>query len=283
MYICGQKNLTQTVDRLVYNGRFPRFSILQGPTGFGKKVLCEYISKKLDAMFIPCETKIDGIREIIDMAYDYTSKTVVYMFADCDDLSVGAANALLKITEEPPRGAYILMTVSNLNNVLPTLISRATILTLDSYSDSDISEYIEHKKLAFEPAVREIVEFISACPNDVMLCTMTDIERLDKLADTFVNNIGLANLGNELKIAGMLKTKDDDDDKLNPVLFMRCIMKKCSKACSATSDHTHIQVCEKLIRITSNYIHAVSTKGANKQMELDNWIIDCHIALGGAY
>lgn len=278
MYVCGQKSLTQRIDYLSGKDRFPRFSIIVGAVGFGKKVISEYISQKIGALFVPCETKVDAIREIRENAYNTTQRTL-YMFADCDGISSGAANALLKVTEEPPNESYFVMTVTNLNNVLPTLISRGTVFTMGNYTVSDINEFITHKGIEFTDNISKIVQDISVCPNDVLLCQSTDIEKLYKLADTFVNNIGVANLGNELKIPTLLAIKDDDTDKLNPVLFLRYIMQKCNSLC--VSDLDNIELYSKLIKITSSYLHTLTTKGCNKQLELDNWIIECHVSVGG--
>ena len=43
------------------------------------------------------------------------------------NMSAGAANTLLKILEEPPAGSFIFLLCDNLNNILPTIISRCQI------------------------------------------------------------------------------------------------------------------------------------------------------------
>lgn len=125
MYVCGQKNLLQDIDTLVKNNKFPRFSIIVGDTGFGKKVISEYIAKHLEASFVPCSVDVESVRDTIANAYEMTEKTL-YMFFDCDGMSTQAKNALLKVTEEPPNNAYFIMTVRDISNILGTLISRGT-------------------------------------------------------------------------------------------------------------------------------------------------------------
>ena len=45
-----------------------------------------------------------------------------------DDLSNSAANSLLKVLEEPPKGGLFLLICKNKNNLLPTIISRCQLL-----------------------------------------------------------------------------------------------------------------------------------------------------------
>ena len=47
MNIIGQKKLLDRIDNLIINNNLPRYIIIQGPTGSGKHLIADYISKKL--------------------------------------------------------------------------------------------------------------------------------------------------------------------------------------------------------------------------------------------
>ena len=163
MYICGQKNVLATINGLIERNKFPRFSIIVADTGCGKKVLCDYIARKLEANFVPCGNKIDDIREVIQNAYTMTEKTL-YMIFDCDDMSSAAKNSLLKVTEEPPNNAYFAMTVQDPSSILGTISSRGTIFYTEPYSYKDLSDFISYKGYEFDKDTLDIVMSICTCP-----------------------------------------------------------------------------------------------------------------------
>ena len=281
MFVCGQKNLLARVDKLIEEDKFPRFFIIVGDTGHGKKVLSDYIARKLGALFVPSELKVENVRETINDSYTVVEKTL-YMFADCDNMSVNSKNALLKVTEEPPNNSYFIMTVRDVNNLLATLISRGTVFYIEPYTDKDIKEFIEYKNYSFTKEVSSIVSDICVCPQDVIIASSIDIKSIYELADKFIQFIGNANLGNELKISTLLSTKKEDD-KIDPIIFLRCIMLKCNSYLLDVEnlDKETTYKLHQIIKTTSIYLIELSKKGCSKQMLLDNWIVSTHMAITG--
>lgn len=287
MYICGQKELLSDINTLIDKNKFPHFAILVGGVGFGKKLLADYIAMRLGANFVPCGIKAEEVRDVIYNSYTATEKTL-YMFFDCDDMSVTSKNALLKVTEEPPNDSYFIMTVQDLSSVLGTIVSRATVFYMNPYSVSDIDDYIEKKDFDFDDKTRSIVKQICTCPNDVKIASSTDIKAVYDTADKFIQFIGAANLANELKIATTLNLKKDDSeksDKIDPVMFMRCILLCCSQMVSQDGVVPEdIKVFHSIIKETSKSLIEFQAKGSNKQSVIDNWIVSTHMAVsGGAF
>lgn len=58
-----------------------------------------------------------------------------------------AANALLKILEEPPAGNFLILTTDNMNKLLPTIVSRCQVITDNNKKLSEIFDSRETKKL----------------------------------------------------------------------------------------------------------------------------------------
>ncbi len=54
----------------------------------------------------------------------------VYILEDSQNMNDSSENALLKILEEPPAGVYFILTCTGRSAMLPTILSRATVLTL---------------------------------------------------------------------------------------------------------------------------------------------------------
>jgi DNA polymerase III delta prime subunit len=54
------------------------------------------------------------------------------------------ANSLLKILEEPPRGVHFILTTESLSSVLPTIVSRASIIRFRRLKVNEIEAYLEN-------------------------------------------------------------------------------------------------------------------------------------------
>lgn len=279
MYVCGQKNLLQDIDTLVKNNKFPRFSIIVGDTGFGKKVISEYIAKQLEASFVPCSVDVESVRDTIANAYEMTEKTL-YMFFDCDGMSTQAKNALLKVTEEPPNNAYFIMTVRDISNILGTLISRGTMFHIAPYSINDLDDFIATKNYDFDAKTLKIIHQVCVCPRDVQIAKNSDIKSIYDLADKYIQFIGQVNIANELKINTQLSTKKDDE-KIDPTLFLRCVMLCCNAFIIEQCSKEDLDVFNTIIKETSSCLQDITSKGCNRQMALDNWIIGTHMKLNG--
>lgn len=273
MNIVGQRKLIKSIDRLIDTNNFSRYSIIQGAFGSGKKVISAYIAKKLNAMFIPCNISVDSVRDVIALSYELTEPTV-YMWADADKMSINAKNAVLKVTEEPPQNAYFIMTTTNTNRLLSTLISRGRVFNIQPYSHEDLKEYILNKYDNISNNTLSIVSNISQTPYDVQTLMSTDINKMNNIVNVLCDGIGINSLANELKVATFLKVKDDETEKFDAILFMRaCMFRYMEMMINSSED---VLIYSKLIELTSSYISEMLSKSLNKVATLDNWIIDMH-------
>lgn len=279
MYICGQENLRIKIDHLIKEDKLPRFIILCGNAGYGKKVFSDYIARSIHANFVPCELKVESVREVVQNSYTVTEKTL-YMFADCDNMSTQSKNALLKVTEEPPNNSYFIITVRDINNILSTLISRGTVFHMEPYTQKDILDFIDYKKYSFTSDVLSIIKNICICPQDVMDASNVDIKQVYDLSDKFIQFIGNANLGNELKMTTMLSTKKEDN-KISSIIFLRCVLLQCNKYIMENCNKEDLKVFNTIIKQTGKAIYELGNKGSSKQIILDNWIINTHMLITG--
>jgi replication-associated recombination protein RarA len=279
MYICGQTNVLERIDSLIERDKFPRFSIIIAPEGHGKKVISDYIARKINAHFIPCKCDVESVRNAIAMSYETTEKSL-YMFFDCDDMSVIAKNTLLKVTEEPPNNAYFIMTIRDVSNALNTILSRGTSFYLEPYKMNDLIDYSKYMNYSFDGNTLNIIQQICTCPKDIQVATNSDIEKVYKMADKFIQLIGQWNIANELKITSSLSTKKDDG-KINPIFFLRCVMMCCYNYMKDSCSKDDAKVFHSIILQTTKCLRDLSFSSCNKQMALDNYIINTHLATNG--
>ncbi len=85
------------------------------------------------------EIAVDQVREMLPF-FKNTAMVPGYrvlIIEGADALNRQAANALLKVVEEPPHQTFIIMTCATIGRVLPTLISRCARFTLRSENEDE--------------------------------------------------------------------------------------------------------------------------------------------------
>ena len=66
----------------------------------------------------------------------------VFLLLDVQNMSLQAQNALLKIVEEPPKGVHFIMLCENREQMLETIRSRASVITMESPDIETCCEYL---------------------------------------------------------------------------------------------------------------------------------------------
>ena len=264
--IIGQENLKSSVLKII-GPKFPKFLILVGGKGSGKKSFAKMIGKRLSATTIITETRVDDIREIIELSYKQKTPTL-YIIPDADHISLSSKNALLKITEEPPNNSYFIMTLENLDNTLPTLKSRGAVFYMDPYTSEDILEYAKRQGYDLKGS-EEIVKNICRVPGEIETIIQYDIREFDKYLDNVVEYIGLVNGANAFKIADKLKYKEEDEG-YDILLFMRGLSYKFAKKMWDTLDLKYARA----IQLISKYIRDLQVKSINKRWTIEMWILE---------
>lgn len=84
--------------------------------------------------------RVADSRELLHAAYrkPFQARQSVYVILNADEMLREAQNALLKLLEEPPSSAILLLTASNLPAVLPTVRSRCQPVKLNAYSAGEV-------------------------------------------------------------------------------------------------------------------------------------------------
>ena len=96
--------------------------------------------------------KIDQIREIISRCnMSSQSRYKVVVLQSIGRMTVEASNALLKTLEEPPGRTLFIMTTSNVQEVLPTILSRSRLIKFHLFS----TEFLANKLRELYPESTE--------------------------------------------------------------------------------------------------------------------------------
>lgn len=149
---------SEGMEILLKNNRFPHTLILYGDDGLGKttaafdlagiltgeseKISGEFdelhISSAREEMTLPMagnrlwylrpgkmELKVEQFRTFLESMASFDEKAHVCIIDECQFMRAAAANIMLKTFEEPQSNVYYILISTDLNSILPTVISRS--------------------------------------------------------------------------------------------------------------------------------------------------------------
>ena len=125
--------------------------------------------------------KIDQIRELQQeiMYKPYESKKKVYIIHQVEDMTISAANSLLKTLEEPPSYAIIILLTNNLNQLLATTTSRCQLVRFKRIPDQLIKENLI-KNYDISSAKGQLISSLADGRYDYACSLIEDEEQLER-------------------------------------------------------------------------------------------------------
>ena len=177
--IIGQEQIKGHLRNAISTGKISHAYIINGEKSSGKEFIakvfamaiqCEERGKQTGAS-IPCQKcgscrkalsdnqpdiikvthekagtiSVDDIRAQISGDVDfkpYSSPYKVYIMNEAEKMTPQAQNALLKTLEEPPEYVVILLLTSNVEALLPTILSRCVVLNMKPVPDNLVRQYL---------------------------------------------------------------------------------------------------------------------------------------------
>lgn len=275
--ILGQDKLLMDIDKLIESSMFPRYSIIVGVKGSGKFEISKYIANKLGARFVLIEPKIDAVRECIKLAYEQVEPTL-YFIPRTDKMSIGAKNALLKVTEEPPQKAYFVMGLYDKQNTLSTLLSRGTVFEIGSYTQETLRKYYNENLSDNNREVESVIPYCMTIGDVITLVNENvDAKQLKSLCTKVVNSISQASGSNALKITQSLryKTYEEEPDKFDINIFMNGVTYELiQKIMDKKVESSNKSLYAKAVVTTSKFKQQLTITGINKLATMDRWILE---------
>ncbi|NIM90326.1 MAG: DNA polymerase III subunit delta' [Candidatus Aminicenantes bacterium] len=180
--ISGNSRVKKILQKALRKGRMPNSLLFSGPEGVGKGDTALVLAKSLnceereddacevcpsckaisggkfpDVMAISAEgevIKIEQIRFLKQTAYlrPMVGKKRVFIVNEAERMTEEAANSFLKILEEPPNFAHIILVTHNPYLILPTIKSRCQVLSFSAVSREEMEKILLGKGYEKEQA-----------------------------------------------------------------------------------------------------------------------------------
>ncbi|MGN1051642.1 MAG: DNA polymerase III subunit gamma/tau, partial [Acutalibacteraceae bacterium] len=172
--VVGQKHITETLKNEIISNRINHAYLFTGSRGTGKTTCAKILANAVNCLSLekgnPCgkceicreflqgnlmdivemdaasNRSIDDIRNIIEEAAFTPAKAKyrVYIIDEVHMLTKEAFNALLKVLEEPPKHVIFILATTEVQKLLPTIVSRCQRFDFHRISPESMSERISY-------------------------------------------------------------------------------------------------------------------------------------------
>lgn len=173
--IIGNKNQRDNLKKIIRTGNIGHAYMFVGQEGIGKSMIarefaktilcenptdtfcgrcecCDIFENSPDFVFVSSNEDIIKVGEIRELSENIILKPVksnhrVFIINNADRMNESAQNALLKILEEPPTYAIIILILSNKEKILKTIQSRCVEIYFNSLSFEEIKSFYEGQEI----------------------------------------------------------------------------------------------------------------------------------------
>lgn len=196
MNLVGNIKQRDELKKIIKSKKISNAYMFVGPDGIGKSLIakefaksilclnptdkycghcecCEIFENSPDFVYITDEDgliKVGDIRALTEniMLKPVKSERRVFIINNADLMNEPAQNALLKILEEPPLYATIILVLSNKEKILRTIKSRCNEITFSPLTNEEMHEYFKNQEI----------------PEDLFKYARGSIGKLEQLKDS---------------------------------------------------------------------------------------------------
>lgn len=219
--INGQDRLNVEINHMI---AMPNLTIVAGSDLSTVKLTVNKLCENFRLNRYDVEGKSEDIQNLIDNAMK-TVQPTAYTIYDFKRIRPQTYSKLLKLTEEPPIGCYIIIQVDAISTLPETFINRGRILRLPPYNTSQMIERIKEKMPEASQNGGYLANFISS-PEELDAC----LELGGKMKDLVKLAEGAYNEWEQGKIPGRLLLQSShfkfkkDDEGIPVYLFLKLLL-----------------------------------------------------------
>lgn len=217
----------------------------------------------------PNVISVDDIREQVNGDINikpYAGKKKVYIIRDAEKMNQQAQNALLKTFEEPPEYAVIMLLTTNAEELLPTIRSRAVLLSMKPVRDDLVKKHLMESVHIPDYKAEVCVAFSRGNIGKAeLLSSNEDFDRVRNDVLSILKNIDrmeIASLYDCIKKASEYKADMNDFFDIMTVWYRDALMFKATGAANNLIFREEIQYISKVAASASfeglgNIINAI--------------------------
>lgn len=173
--IYGHESQKRYLESAISEDKISHSYMFYGKSGIGKKMLAfefaknilgvqnldtcvdyKYICRNEGRKDVLAEQIREGITDDVSEK-PISGKKKVYIIDEAEKLNDIAQNILLKTLEGPPSYVVIIMVVSNISMMLPTILSRVNKIEFNGLSNAEMNKYVSDHNMIVS---HDIVEFV---------------------------------------------------------------------------------------------------------------------------
>ena len=292
--IVGQEQLKEHLENAIRRNKVSHAYIINGERNAGK----EFIAKTF-AMALQCENRQDiepcqechsckqaqssnhpdiifishekpgtiGVEDIrrqinSDVAIKpYSGPRKIYIMNEGEKMTVQTQNALLKTLEEPPEYAVILILTTNVDSLLPTILSRCVVLNMKPVRDDQIKRFLMENMEVPDYKANICVAFARGNLGKARLLAKS--EEFDKVKEEAITLLKYINEMELNEIVAAIKKINEYKFDVNDYMDILAIWYRDVLLFKATHDANNLIFREEI-----QYIRKVADKSTYEGIEL---------------
>lgn len=242
------------IDRIALN--MPQSILIAGPKGIGLSAIVNYLAdlKKSKPLIVLPEKDekvdlekgiigVEIIRRLYDEVRTKSNSDQLIVIDYTEKMTVQAQNAFLKLLEEPTSGVYFILLSHTGDNLLPTVLSRVTLISVKPVSIQQSELLLDELAVTDQKNRAQILFLAEGLP--------AEITRLSTNADYFESRSAIMRdaktilIGTDyekLRIANKYK-----DDRNGALLLMTDVANMLKRSLRANPDSSSIVMIDKIL------------------------------------
>lgn len=191
----------------------------------------------------------------------YSSPRKVYIMNEGEKMTVQAQNALLKTLEEPPEYTVIIILTTNVEALLPTILSRCVVLNMKPVKDSEVKRFLMETMQI--PDYKAEIAAAFARGNIGKAKLLASSEEFDHVKEEAITLLKYINDMEISEIVAAIKKINEYKLDVNDYMDILAIWYRDVLMFKATNDVNHLIFREEI-----QYIRKVADRSAYEGIEL---------------
>lgn len=274
--IIGQQQIKEHLQNALSTGKVSHAYIINGEKSSGKEFIAKVFAMTLqcekgaaepcqechschqalsgnhpDIIFVthekPNSVSVDDIRTQINgdvSIKPYSRPYKVYIVNEAEKMTVQAQNAILKTLEEPPEYVVILLLTTNVNSMLPTILSRCVVLNMKPVADELVRGFLMRQMMVPDYKAEICVAFARGNIGKAKaLASSEDFENVKSEALSLLKYINEMELS---EIIAAIKKINEYKLEINDYLDIFSVWYRDVLLFKATSDINHLVFREEI-------------------------------------